>query len=43
VIFSVSMFGQVPFTAIIMPKKNLCDQTRIFLDYFWQILLVSFA
>jgi hypothetical protein len=32
---------KVIFTAVIVP--NFYDLTRIFLDYFWQILLVSCA
>jgi hypothetical protein len=37
------IFWKVPLSAIIMPDF-LCALTRLFLlDYFWQILLVSFA
>lgn len=43
VIFHVCNFWKVPFTTVIMPDF-LCALTRIFLlDYYWQILLVSFA
>jgi hypothetical protein len=36
------IFGKVHFPAVIM-SDCLCELTRIFLlDYYWQILLVSF-
>jgi hypothetical protein len=39
-IYSVYIFGS-PFTAIILPNF-CCDLTRIFLDYFLQILVGFF-
>jgi hypothetical protein len=37
-LYILSIFLGSPFTAVILPNFY-CDLTRIFLDYFWQILV----